>query len=118
MNNTMEFELADKQRFVALKNAFATLDQFVTPSANPDEMEDYERLKERLLELYKPKFKKRILASDLGSGDEDVIMMSEVLEDGTVKILDYQKLKSVNFEVKGCTCGWNVGWWVIEYKNN
>lgn len=45
-------EKAKKQRFESLKNAFATIDQFVTPSVYPEMGEEYDKLKAHLLEVY------------------------------------------------------------------
>lgn len=45
-------ERARMQRFESLNNAFATLDQFVNPSVNPEMGEHYDELKVYLLNVY------------------------------------------------------------------
>jgi hypothetical protein len=40
------------QRFIALTNAFNTIDAFAAPSLSPDEFEKYEEVKSRLINQY------------------------------------------------------------------
>lgn len=48
-------KLAEVQRFESLKNALNTVDQFATPSCNPEQYEEFDKLKAYLIEMYTPK---------------------------------------------------------------
>jgi hypothetical protein len=47
------YALANKQRYIALKNAFDTLRQYVEPSCNPTQMKNFEKLEKYLVKMYK-----------------------------------------------------------------
>lgn len=51
---------ARAQRFLALDNAFKTLDAFVIPSVSPDQLLHYDKLKEYLLKGYSDFDKKEL----------------------------------------------------------
>lgn len=46
-------DLSNKQRFLALKNAFNTIRHFAEPSCTPTQMYQFEELEKSLLEIYK-----------------------------------------------------------------
>lgn len=44
---------AKKQRFIALKNALNTIEQFATPSLDPETYQGFREAKKDLLKMYK-----------------------------------------------------------------
>lgn len=48
-----ELERAERQAYIALENAFKTIDAFAEPSLSPDMFNNYVELKEYLLKKYK-----------------------------------------------------------------
>lgn len=47
-----ELKRAQIQRFIALQNAFKTIDAFAIPSLTPEESKKYDSIKESLLSNY------------------------------------------------------------------
>lgn len=56
-DNKYAFQFAQKQRLIALKNAFKTIDAFAQPSLDPETYSNYEDVKSNLIKNYSRKIK-------------------------------------------------------------
>lgn len=53
---------SEKQGYIALVNALRTIDAFIFPCANPDQMGQYDKIKGHLLKVYKVEEPEQLLA--------------------------------------------------------